>query len=240
MRCEGCGNELERPGDFCLRCHESNTDAIVLTLEEERAELTMFAGQTELGTTAITTLAETEERKRERQERDFIERVAGEIRRKRPDQIYVAGDRPLIARLRREVSTTLYRIEGPDPVARYRETVGEAPVPVVDVDPRDKLGGRHTSVIGDRRGGRAIELIADNPHVKKVVPGPIDASGPGSQHGFLASATRATPDGNLRVLLRDGASVQTLRVVTTAGDLATGERIGTQLNEAFEAEGIGR
>jgi hypothetical protein len=49
--------------------------------------------------------------------------------------------------------------------------------------------------------------------------------------------TRADEHGNVRLLLRDGSSVQENRVVTTAGDRDTGERVRDALNEALtEAE----
>ena len=240
VRCSTCGSELDRPGDFCLVCRSRNADAVVVVMESERATVTPFAQDTERGTTTITSRTEDEARRRERQERNFVERVAAEVRRKRPDGVYVAGDRALIDRLRGELAVSLFRLDAEDPVAAYRDRQGEPPVPVVDRDPADKLGGRHTTLIGDRRGRRAIRLIADNPHVKKIVPGPIEAGGQGSRTGFTATVTRATPDGNLRALLRDGSSVQTVRIVTTAPDHETGERIATQLNELLGDEGIGR
>jgi hypothetical protein len=48
--------------------------------------------------------------------------------------------------------------------------------------------------------------------------------------------TRADYGGNVRMLLRDGSSVQENRIVTTASDRETGERIRDDLNEALEDE----
>jgi hypothetical protein len=45
--------------------------------------------------------------------------------------------------------------------------------------------------------------------------------------------TRADRHGNVRLLLRDGSSVQENRVVTTAGDRETGERVREALNDAL-------
>lgn len=240
MRCPDCRTELERPGDFCLVCGSQVTDAVVVSLAPDRARVTMFDGPDVLGTTTITTIPDSAERHRERQQRNFVERIAAQIHRKRPESLYVSGERELVRRLRQHTTIPVYRIDDANPVEAYRDQYGDAPVPVVDLRPEEKLGGRHTSLIGDRRGQRAVYVIAENPHVKKVIPGPIDASGQGSRVGFLASVTRATPDGNLRVLLRDGSSVQTVRVVTTAGDRTTGERIGDQLNEMLAEDGMGR
>jgi hypothetical protein len=76
-------------------------------------------------------------------------------------------------------------------------------------------------------------VVAGHPHVKKIVPGPIDAGGSGSRTGVRAKATRADTNGNVRLLLRDGSSVQENRVVTTAGERDLGERVRADLNEAL-------
>ncbi len=80
---------------------------------------------------------------------------------------------------------------------------------------------------------RAIHAVADHPHVKKVIPGPIDAGGTGSQSGLRAKVTRADDGGNVRMLIRDGSSVQENRVVTTARDREMGERIREDLNDVL-------
>jgi len=83
------------------------------------------------------------------------------------------------------------------------------------------------------QGGKAVSTVAQHPHVKKIVPGPIDAGGTGSRTGLRAKATRAGTNGNIRLLLRDGSSVQENRIVTTAMDRETGERVREDLNEAL-------
>ncbi|MFC6736602.1 DUF2103 domain-containing protein, partial [Halolamina salina] len=50
-------------------------------------------------------------------------------------------------------------------------------------------------------------------------------------------ATRAGESGNVRLLIRDGSSVQENRVVTTAMDRETGERVREALNEALVEAG---
>jgi len=99
------------------------------------------------------------------------------------------------------------------------------------------LSGSHSTLIGGRSGQRVIQTVAGHPHVKKVIPGPIDAGGASSPTGVRAKATRADANGNVRVLIRDGSSVQENRVVTTAGDRELGEHVRADLNEALrEAE----
>jgi hypothetical protein len=74
--------------------------------------------------------------------------------------------------------------------------------------------------------------------VKKVVPGPIEAGGMSSRKGLRAKVTRADGNGNVRLLLRDGSSVQENRVVTTAMDRETGERVREDLNAALRDEAL--
>ena len=66
-----------------------------------------------------------------------------------------------------------------------------------------------------------------------MIPGPIDASGRGSRASITAKVTRADANGNVRLLVRDGSSVQENRIVTTASDRDTGERVREDLNDAL-------
>lgn len=184
-----------------------------------------------LGETTITTIPDEGERRREVQRRNYVERIAAEIHRKRPEAVYVSGNRPLIGRLRRELASSIYRIDAEDPVTAYLANRDEEPLEVIDRPVSEKIGGRHSSVIGDRRGRTALRLLAEHPHVKKIIPGPIDASGIGSRSGFRAKVTRPDTAGNLRVLLRDGSSVQEVRLVTTARNRDQGSRIAAELND---------
>ncbi len=233
MRCPGCHAELDRPGDRCLSCGATPTDAVVLAIEDDRATLTMMADNERLGTTTIPTRPESDDPSREIQRRNYVGRIADEIRRKRPDAVFVTGTRELIGRLRRSITVDLYRLEGSDPVAAYRERRGDSELTIVEAAPGEKIGGRHSTLIGERSGQRAVHTVAEHPHVKKVVPGPIDGSGGGSHGGVRAKATRAGQDGNIRLLLREGSSVQEIRLVTTASTRRDGERIADQLNEAL-------
>jgi len=110
---------------------------------------------------------------------------------------------------------------------------GDRALDIVETPPREKIGGSHSTLIGDRKGRKAVSTVAQHPHVKKIVPGPIDAGGTGSRTGLRAKATRAGTNGNIRLLLRDGSSVQENRIVTTAMDRETGERVREDLNEAL-------
>ena len=259
MNCRRCGTPLAKPGDYCLTCNTANADAVVAEFEPDRAHLTLLREDDVVGETTVTTRPEDEERLTEVQLRNFAGRVADEIRRKRPDTVYAAGEREPLRETRAQLHHEFYRVpdggadesgrdgggtdsdspnDGPEtevsPVVRWvLDRRGDRSLAVVETPPREKIGGSHSTLIGDRKGRKAVQTVAEHPHVKKIVPGPIDAGGTGSRTGLRAKATRAGTNGNVRLLLRDGSSVQENRIVTTAMDRETGERVREDLNEAL-------
>ncbi|MFB6114647.1 MAG: DUF2103 domain-containing protein [Halodesulfurarchaeum sp.] len=238
MACRRCGQPLDRPGDYCLSCDTDNTDAVVADIQPDRASLTFLWEDEIKGQTDIPTTPEDENNLSIVQIRNFAGRIADEIRRKRPDAVYVTGDRNVIQSLRADIRYPVYRVPERNPVEAVLSRRGESELDVVEKSAREKIGGSHTTVIGGREGQRAIQTIAAHPNVKKIVPGPIDASGTGSQSGTRAKVTRSDTNGNVRLLIRNGSSIQENRVVTTARDRNTGERLREDLNEALADEGL--
>jgi len=238
MECRQCRSALERPGDYCLVCRTGNTEAVVLELGRERATVTALRDGEILGQRTITTTPEDGGKVAVVEGRNFAGLIADEVRRKRPEEVYVAGERDVLEAVRRQLRYPLYRVDADEPVRAAIERRHEPPLETVDVPPADKIGGAHTTLVGGRGGRRAIQVVAGHPHVKKIVPGPIDAGGTGSRTGLRAKATRADDNGNVRLLVRDGSSVQENRIVTTAGERELGERIRADLNEALAEAGL--
>jgi hypothetical protein len=238
MECRQCATPLDRPGDYCLVCDTANADTVVLELGRERATVTTLFEETILGQYVVTTTPEPAGSERTVAElRNFAGQVADEVRRKRPEEIYATGDRDVLRAVRAQLHYEFYRVEADDPVQRVIDRRGEPALEVVEASVAEKLGGAHSTLIGGRTGRKALQVVADHPHVKKIIPGPIDAGGSGSRTGLRAKATRADTNGNVRLLVRDGSSVQENRVVTTAGDRELGERVRADINEALvEAE----
>jgi len=233
MRCTRCGMELDKPGDFCLECRTANADGIVLDVSRSRAEIVILDEEEEVGRTTVTTTPEDGAESGVVELRNFAGRVADEIQRKRPEAVYAAGDREVIQSVRSQSHYEFFRVDGDDPVAAAIGSRGESALETVDAAPLEKIGGAHSTLVGGRTGMRAIQTVAAYPHVKKVIPGPIDASGRGSQASITAKVTRADANGNVRLLVRDGSRVQENRIVTTAGDRETGERVREDLNAAL-------
>ena len=234
MECRRCATPLDRPGDYCLVCDTANADAVVVAADRDRAEVTMLREESAVGTTTVTTTPEADAETEPVELRNFAGRVADEVRRKRPDDVFAAGDRDVLNALRSALHYRLSRVPADDPVSAVIDRRGERSLAVVEKPPGEKLGGSHSTLIGGREGQRAITEVAAHPNVKKVVPGPIDAGGGSAEGGLHAKVTRAGANGNVRLLLRDGSSVQENRVITTAMDRETGERVRADLNEALQ------
>jgi hypothetical protein len=237
MECRRCASSLERPGDYCLVCKTHNADAVLVEIDDERAEVVAALGGEVVSERVITTEPHDEDPEREVALRNLAGRAADEVRRKRPDDVHVRGDHEAVARLRSELAESVSRASED---ASYEEVFDEndGSLEVVETNPEEKIGGSHSTLIGGRDGMGAVRQVAEYGHVKKIVPGPIDASGRGSQDGFGAKVTRSDDNGNLRLLLRDGSSVQENRVITTASDREMGERVREELNEALSEAGF--
>ena len=239
MECRHCGSAIDRPGDYCLVCRTPSVDTAVLELGRERASVTTLDGEQVVGSRTVTTTPEPESEHERRELRAFAGQIADEVRRKRPEEVYATGERAVVRAVREQLHHPFYRVDGENPVERVIDRRGDPALDVVEASVAEKLGGAHSTLIGGRRGREALEVVAAHPHVKKIVPGPIDAGGPSSRSGLRAKATRADGNGNVRLLVRDGSSVQENRVVTTASDRELGERVRAALNDALVEEDFG-
>jgi len=100
---------------------------------------------------------------------------------------------------------------------------------------KNKRGGTHTTLIGERTGRKIASLVASHDAVKKVIPGIIQSKGP-SGGSFRAKVLRPDSRGNLRLLFTQGTSYQEIMLVTTAANLEEGESILSELNQQIEKE----
>jgi hypothetical protein len=74
--------------------------------------------------TTVTTVPESDEEGRVVELRNFAGKVADELRRKRPEAVYAAGDREVVREVRAQVHYEFGRVEDDDPVAAVRERRG--------------------------------------------------------------------------------------------------------------------
>ena len=93
-----------------------------------------------------------------------------------------------------------------------------------------KIGGAHSTTIGGRHGKKLVN-ISRHPEVKKVIPSVITVKGKGVAGGLIsAKVLRSDVRGNLRMRITHGTATQELRIITTVGDTAAGERVMNDLN----------
>lgn len=170
----------------------------------------------------------------ERVERNFVGRIVDTIRRKRPDTVYVNSDPKKLRRLRSMIQVpriiVFNPIESEDEIEEIQNHIAGDVLDTVESSPRDKIGGKHSTVIGGRNGQSTLHSVASSPFVKKVIPGPIDGGG-NSGGGFRCEVTRSGSNGNIRLLLKEGGTVQTVRVVTTASDREEGRNVKEDIND---------
>lgn len=233
MECPSCGSSLTRPSDFCLACRTSSAAACVVTVDGATATVQTLSETAVVDTDSISYTPETGKLER-RAERNFIDRIVAAIRRKRPPRVYVDGSHSIQRALRARLSMDMFTV--PDTDGSVSEAVlghlGTEALPTIEARARDKVGGAHSTLIGERDGEQAVRTIAQNPHVKKVIPGPIEAGGT-SRGGFEATISRVDENGNLRVLLKNGGTVQTVRVVTTGQNKDHGAAIKKELEQSL-------
>ena len=96
---------------------------------------------------------------------------------------------------------------------------------------KNKLGGSHTTIIGERQGKKIVSMVSQHPEVKKIIPSVITVRAKGASGGVITGKVQRPDErGNLRLLISYGTSSQELRIVTTVGDVREGERIMDELN----------
>ncbi|MDY6776121.1 MAG: DUF2103 domain-containing protein [Halobacteria archaeon] len=240
MDCRRCGASIEKPGDYCLVCRTPNADAVFLEVGRERTRITVSYGSEIVGRTTVTTVPEDDDPDEERRQiRNYAGLIVDEVRRKRVEEVYARGTREVIDEIRVRLHHTVERIRGDESVESVLDDE-PAGLKVVDKPPNEKIGGSHTTLIGESKGLEAVKAVTQHPNVKKIVPGPINAAGSNSSGGFGAKVTRSDTNGNLRLLIRDGSSVQENRIVTTANDHETGEMVRDELNTEVAERGLSR
>jgi len=175
-------------------------------------------------------------RRRWRVERGRTPELRGTNRRRGPPQAPRGGVRHRRPRRRRgsPLAASLPLLPGRrrEPRRTRRRAPDEPALEVVEASLSRSSAARTRRSSAAARAQAPLETVAAHPHVKKVIPGPIDAGGSGSRTGVRAKATRADKHGNVRLLIRDG-SVQENRIVTTAGDRELGERVRADINDAL-------
>ena len=109
--------------------------------------------------------------------------------------------------------------------ADHQETI-----PKSDIDPKRKIKGSHSTIIGGRDGRELLNRIAESEYVKKIIPGVIENKGT-SKGSVRLKMTRCDRNGNIRALLIHGGTVQQIYVITTARSEKEGEVVIERLRD---------
>lgn len=232
VKCQNCHTELEHPGDYCLVCGQSNVGVLGIYVGK-RIRLFCFNHKEYVGQEIIRAVGSEEEGDRGDQiaYRNTLDLISDSVHRKRPQTVITSGIEPQ-AILKLWDCEILYTKDFDSP-EEFKEAIGEylqeKRMEKVDIRPEKKVSGRHYTVIGGRNGQRTLREIGGSPYVKKIVPGPIEVSRK-SQGGFSYKIQKPDARGNLRLRLREGSTVQEIRLVTTAYDENSAQKVIGDLN----------
>lgn len=215
-----------------MSCGNTNTTLLGIFRGDNKAHLLCFFGEEFLGEETIKLIDSPDKNDKEYQiaNRNTMEVISEAVHRKRPDIIIISGFNPKeILRLWSPNAYYTDNFSSPEEFRRaLEEHMNEKEIEKVKVRPEKKIRGKHTTVIGGRNGFKILMTIGGSPYIKKIIPGPIDVSGK-SGVGFQYKIQKPDNKGNLRLLLKEGSAVQELRIVTTAYDERTGEKVIEEL-----------
>ncbi len=239
-RCLRCGKKLEKPGDYCLYCGNLNSPVVAVHVNEGVAHLTFFTRDGRV-VGAEKFKSYLNEYKRGSSEyaaslRFLVGKVVDEVYRKKPLRVYINCDNKevieeILAEIPYEKVVFKSRLDEKEFTERVSRILSLThSLKLVEKPPETKIAGGHSTVIGGRKGLSILLKIASIPYVKKIVPGPIEASGSKSVSGGLqVRVTRVDEHGNVKLLLRVGATVQEVYVVTTAPNFQLGVKVASEI-----------
>lgn len=236
MKCRYCSTDLERPGDYCPMCHKKNSDSIAVEITRSKAIVYILYDGEVLGKRIIKTRP-MDDKYELKEIRNFVDRITDSIHRKKPEKVYLSGNKQMIDRLKEKLHYNLFHVYLEDQetlIEAIKKKNNKETLENVQLPPKEKIGGKHSTILGDRKGKNIIYKVAEHKNVKKIIPGPIDGSGHGSKSGIKGKITRSGNNGNLRLLIRTGSSVQENRVVTTAENIKQGTQIRKEINKKLK------
>jgi hypothetical protein len=209
-----------------MQCRTQNCEAVYVEVTGKDAKIIFLGENIVHGNFTISWYNEDDVKFRQKVERNFIGRIVDSIRRRKPDYIYISAEPRRIRVLRSELGEAeVFSLKDvKNPVEEIQEHMDIGSLDTIDEKPLNKIGGSHSTVIGGRKGQDTLRKVASSQFVKKVIPGPIDGGG-NSRDGFGCKVGRANRTGNLKVILKEGGTVQTIRVVTTASNRSEAEHV---------------
>ncbi len=118
--------------------------------------------------------------------------------------------------IKREIDLRTERID------KGRKIKNSTSISKSHIEPKLKISGSHSTIIGGREGRKLLKRIAELEYIKKIIPGVIENRGT-SKGSVRLKFTRCDGNGNIRALLIHGGAVQQFYIITTAGNREEGE-----------------
>jgi len=230
--CTHCGAEIKSPTAYCPVCDKSNALGSAI-FARDTAILLTFIGGRDVETVKMNIYEDPFEISL----RNLFQLLAEKLHERRVDEVFISGENE---ELIRETADWLKRyalhpihITLTDEFPSHDEFVvavsehlrTKRSLKRVQIKPEEKIRGAHSTIIGGRDGVKLLHKVAKSEFVKKIVPGVIEAKGSAVGGGVRLKLTRSDEKGNIRALLIDGATVQKVLIITTAGNKEGGEEV---------------
>jgi hypothetical protein len=94
-----------------------------------------------------------------------------------------------------------------------------------------KIKGKHTTVIGGRKGLDILLRIASSKHIKKIIPGRVEGRSRKIGRGIRARITRVDKRGNIKMIISTGPSAQEIYLITYASNREEGLEIADEIKK---------
>ena len=230
--CSHCGAEVKSSTAYCPSCNKPNALGAAI-FSTNTAIFLSFVGERDVETVKVDRYDDTFGISL----RNLFQLLAEKIHERRVSEVFVSGKSEHLIReaadwLKRYALHPLHitttdvfssQNEFVDAVSTHFRT--KKGLKRVNVKPEEKIGGAHSTIVGGREGAKLLQKLAKSEFVKKIVPGVIEAKGSAVGGGVRLKLTRSDEKGNIRALLIDGATVQKVLIITTAGDKESGEEV---------------
>ncbi len=239
-RCIKCGAELLSPGAYCIYCGYAITHAVLIFQRKDKVNIVCFDSNGDVvGIEHIKSYLHLYHHNDEGYYvslRNLAYLIFEKVHNKRPKKVYFSlKSCDLEKELEHYMPYELIRLhteslEESIKTVRRLELRGRGLV-TVNIPPMEKLGGKHTTIIGGRRGLELILEIAKIPYVKKIIPGRIHAKGSKGGGGVRIKVSRVDDYGNIKLILSEGCTNQDIYVVTTASTYDEGLKVVEMIKE---------
>lgn len=99
---------------------------------------------------------------------------------------------------------------------------------------RSKIGGKHSTILGSKKGLNLLLGITTDSKVKKIILGRTGAKGGSIGKGLRAKVTTVDERGNIKLILSEGSSSQEIYIVTNLSNYEEGLIFSNKIKKSIE------